>query len=43
MQVINRLADRSIESYWNTRPFNKNAIKQADQNHRSKFLVKTSI
>ncbi len=37
MQVINQLADRFIESYWNTRPFNKNAIKQVDQNHRSKF------
>ncbi len=43
MQVINRLADRSIESYWATRPFNKNAIKQVDQNHRSKFLVDNFI
>jgi hypothetical protein len=35
MQVINQLADRLIESYWITRPFNKNAIKQTDKNHRS--------
>jgi hypothetical protein len=37
IQVINQLADRPIESYWATRPFNKNAIKQTDKKHRSKF------
>ncbi|CAF4816820.1 unnamed protein product, partial [Rotaria sp. Silwood1] len=37
IQVINQLADRSIESYWATRPCNKNAIKQTDKNHHISF------
>lgn len=36
MQIMNQLADRSIESYWTKRPFNKNTIKQIDANHQSK-------
>ena len=38
-QAINQLADRSIQSYWATRPFNKNAIKPTDQTYRSEFVV----
>ncbi|CAF1051450.1 unnamed protein product [Rotaria sordida] len=37
IQVVNQLADRSIESYWATRPFNKNAVKQTDKNHDISF------
>ena len=39
MQVINQLVDRSIQSYWATRPFNKNATKPTDQAYRSEFVV----
>lgn len=39
LSVINRLAERSIESYWTTRPFNKTPIKDIDENHRSKFSL----
>ncbi|CAF4614668.1 unnamed protein product, partial [Rotaria magnacalcarata] len=34
MQAMNKLADQSIESYWTTRPFNKNAFKQTDETHQ---------
>ncbi|CAF0913628.1 unnamed protein product [Adineta steineri] len=37
IQSINQLAGRSIESYWATRPFNKNTIKDIDRNHRLSF------
>ncbi|CAF1460385.1 unnamed protein product [Rotaria sp. Silwood1] len=37
IQVMNQLANRPMESYWTTRPFNKNVIKQIDQNHQISF------
>ncbi|CAF3337609.1 unnamed protein product [Rotaria socialis] len=37
MQAMNKLADQSIESYWTTRPFNKNAFKQTDETHQITF------
>lgn len=39
LPVINQFADRSIMSYWATRPFNKNAVKQTDTNYRRESLV----
>ncbi len=43
LQVSNQLADQSIESYWATRSFNKNPIKQTDKNHRSEFIFENFL
>ncbi|CAF2611455.1 unnamed protein product [Rotaria sp. Silwood2] len=37
IQVMNQLADPFIQSYWDTRPFNKNAIKHTDKAHHISF------
>ena len=37
LSVMNQLADRPIQSYWATRPFNKTTSTQTDKQHRSEL------